>query len=139
MIAYLEPRTRVGDFEFNCLIESVISQFEFSHYTPKGEDYEVYEIEGHKTSIYVEEGLITSINCKEECLYKGRNMIGMEIDDFLNYYGWEPDDEPDELDFEEDDIPQYVYDFDEPDLQVWTKDGIIVTVIASNYIEEEDD
>lgn len=137
MIPYFLPRESIGGIHFNEQISKYVEGFNFNYYPKEGEGYEVYEIAEIDLSIYVEDNKIESINCKAECLWQGRNMIGMEINDFLNYYDLTPDAPPEKSDFEEDDIPQLVYEFDEIDLQVWTKKGIIVTVIASNFVDDE--
>jgi hypothetical protein len=41
------------------------------------------------------------------------------------------------LDFEDDGIPQFVYEFETIGLQVWEKNSRIVTIIASPYIEDD--
>ena len=63
----------------------------------------------------------------------------MTVEEFISdtdekYYG-----EVDKLDFEDDGIPQYVYEFDDIGLQVWSKNNVIVTVIASSeFVDEEE-
>ncbi len=83
--------------------------------------------------------LIDSIMCYEELYYKGKNLIGLTIKEFVSftkekYYG-----DIDILDFEDDDIPQYVYEFEDIGLQVWEKGkgGKIVTIIAGSKYPDD--
>ncbi|GAA4799796.1 hypothetical protein GCM10023231_30750 [Olivibacter ginsenosidimutans] len=97
----------------------------------------VYFIENPDISIYVEQNLIVSISCREEGIYKGRNMIGMFIDEFMKYYELIPIGAADELCFEEDNVPQYVYEFYFPKLssisKVGTKNNVpVFAVLKSN-------
>jgi hypothetical protein len=139
MILYFIPFERIGGF----ILESNIEDYKnkkFTH-TPIDDvtEMETYSIDDLGLSLYVENGKIDSVECNDECLYKGRNLIGMTIEEFIShteekYYG-----EVDELDFEEDNIPQYVYEFDDIGLQVWCKNNVIVTIIASSeFIDEEE-
>lgn len=56
----------------------------------------------------------------------------MKIEDFISYSNLKYYGEIDVLDFEDDNIPQYVYEFDDIGLQIWTKNGIIVTGIINS-------
>ncbi|MFD2916841.1 hypothetical protein [Psychroserpens luteus] len=140
MILYFIPFIRIGDFTFESKINNYKSNFKFA-YTPVNDstEWETYEIEDLGLSLYVEEDNITSIVCRDDCLYKGRNLIGMTIEEFIShteekYYG-----EIDILDYEDDGVPQYVYEFDDIGLQVWCKNNIIVTIIASPEILDEEE
>lgn len=137
MILYFQPREGIGEVYFGESKEKYFNVLQKSdELTSESEGYEVYELPEKDMAVYFEDGVVDSINCKEECLFKGRNIIGMSYTEFISYYDLEPDGEPDELDFEEDNIPQLVYEFDDLGLQVWTKNDIVVTVIASNIIDE---
>lgn len=134
MIIYLVPFEQVGDFYLKSRISTYIDDFKFE-FTPTDETtgWEMYEEQSLGISLYVENNIIESISCNEECLYGGRNIIGMNIDEFMNFYGIKPNEEVDKLYVSEDEM-QDVYEFDDIGLQVWCSDNIIVTVIAS-YIE----
>ncbi len=131
MLIYLVPFERVAEFEFNSDIKQYFNQYEFD-YTPVEDitDYEIYEIEDLGISLYVENDVIESIVCRYECLYKGRNIIGMDIDEFINFYDVSPSDEVDSVYVSNTEL-QYVYEFDELGLQIWcNQNNEIVTVIA---------
>jgi len=69
-------------------------------------------------TLFVENSVIEDIGCYEELLYKGRNLIGMSIEEFISHTGENFVGEIDCLDFEEDHIPQCVYEFEAIGLQV---------------------
>lgn len=139
MIPYLIPFERVGEFILNDSIEKYIDLFSFTieDYSNEIAPSVNYSIDQLEITLFVHNKAIESIACYEELLFKGKNLIGMTIADFINhtnenYYG-----KIDELDFEDDNIPQYVYEFESMGLQVWTKgkQGNIVTIIVSSYTE----
>lgn len=138
MIAHFEPFQGIGEFKIGANIAPYMKKFALE-FTPADSStgWDTYELEHPEISISTEENVIVSIACYDECLYKGRNMIGMTIEEFLNYYELKSDGEADELLFEEGDVePQFVYEFDSIGLQVWVKKDHILNVIASGYIEE---
>ncbi len=139
MVTYFIPLERVGEFELNTGICGYIENFNFK-YSPIDEstEWETYSLENEEISLYVEDGKIVSIVCNEECLYKGRNIIGMNIDEFINFYDAKPIGEIDKLYVNENET-QDVYEFDDIGLQVWCKDDIIVTVIASAFTDEDEE
>ncbi len=140
MILYFIPFERIGEFILESDIKNYQEEMEFTQ-TPRDDatEWRAYSIEDIGVSLYVnDEGKIVSIVCDDDCLYKGRNLLGMNIEEFIShteekYYG-----EINELDFEDDGIPQYVYEFDDIGLQVWCKNDIIITVIASTFVEDEE-
>lgn len=138
MVTYFIPLERIGDFELNADICNYIENFDFE-YSPADEstEWETYSLKNDDISLYVEDGKIVSIVCNEECIYNGRNIIGMNIDEFINFYEVNPIGEIDKL-YVNDNETQDVYDFDDIGLQIWCKDDIIVTVIASAFTDEDE-
>lgn len=139
MITYFIPLERVGEFDLNAQISDYTEKFNFK-YSPADEstDWETYSLENEGISLYVEENKIISIVCDEECLYKGRNIIGMNIDEFINSYDVNPIGEIDELYVNENET-QNIYEFDDIGLQVWCRDDEIVTVIVSAFTDEDEE
>ena len=138
MILYLLPFDRVGDFELNAPIARYSSKFEFEFSNDEyNTGWVAYQLSSLGITLYVDKLLeiIVSLSCWKECIYKGRNIIGMSVDEFILHTDTDHLEEPDSLDFENDNIPQLVYEFEDLGLQVWTKNGIIVTVIVSNDSE----
>ncbi len=137
MVAYFVPLERIGDFGLNTDICNYIEVFDFK-YSPADDstEWETYLLENDGISLYVEDDKIVSIVCDEECLYKGRNIIGMDINEFINFYNVNPVGEVDRL-YVNDYETQDVYEFDDIGLQVWCSNGIIITVIASVFTDEK--
>jgi hypothetical protein len=132
MVAYFIPLESIGEFDLDAQICDYTEKFNFK-YSPadKSTEWETYSLENEGISLYVEDNKIISIVCDEECLYKGRNIIGMNIEEFISFYGVNPVGEVDEL-YVNDNETQNVYEFDDIGLQVWCRDDEIVTVIASS-------
>ncbi len=135
MIMYFIPFDCIGDFVLKSKISNYTKDFQFN-YVPADDttEWETYEEQHLNLSIYVENEIIQSISCNEECLYKGRNIIGMNIDEFMSFYNIEPVGKVDKL-YINDDETQDIYEFDDIGLQAWCSKGIIVTAIVS--IDEE--
>lgn len=133
MVSILIPKISVGDFLLNDHIDNYKGKYIFEKSSKDESGYEGYAIYNPETCLFVEDGKIVSIASYEECIYKGQNIIGMTIEEFTSHTGEKYYGEVDRADFEEDDIPQYVYEFEDIGLQIWEKGkgGKIVTVIAS--------
>ncbi len=137
MILYFTPFEGISDFVLESNINNYLNEFNLK-YTPIDDstEWETYSLEDEGISLYVEDNKIVSIACEEECLYKGRNIIGMNINEFINFYNINPIGEIDEL-YINDTETQSVYEFDDIGLQVWCSNDKIVTVIASSFDEDE--
>ena len=135
MIAIFTPFIGIGKVDFGASIKEFIEDFDYD-YLSKADGYigEMYLIDNPKMTFGVDDdGKVIDIICDEECIYKERNLIGMTLEEFIRHTGEKYYGDVNELDFQDDDIPQYVYEFEDIGLQVWVKgvDGKIVTVIAS--------
>ncbi len=141
MIPYLIPFEKVGEFILNDSIENYINLFSFTveDYSNDSDPAVHYSIDQPEITLFTHDRIINSIACYEELLYKGENLIGMRIEEFISHTGEDYIGEIDCLDFEDDDVPQYVYEFESIGLQVWTKgkEGNIVTIIVSSYPDDE--
>jgi hypothetical protein len=142
MIPYLVPFEGVGKFSLNKSIQVYLENFHFEIEDFSKDKYapSIHYILSHPDiTLFVENDIINSISCYEELIYKGRNLINLTLDQFISiteeYYT-----EVDELNFDDDDIPQYVYEFENLGLQVWEKgkDGRIVTIIVNSYEHYQD-
>lgn len=74
---------------------------------------------------------IEFIICKKELVYQAYNLIGISVLHLIDilesmYVG-----DADSLMFEEDGIPQMVYEFESHGLQAWVKNGLIVAIIVA--------
>jgi len=125
------PLERVGPFKFGCSIKEYVQKYGLvnipEEYNEKV-DWEVYKFcEGDR--IYTENGRIISVLCSSNCLYKGRNLIGMPIDQIQVILGCKPDNV--EM-LELSDGPQKIYDFEKLGLQLWVMGGNVVTALLND-------
>jgi hypothetical protein len=141
----LVPFKKVGKF---ALGKSIDLYTERCNLVLEEDDFEkdttgliTYNLDKPNTSPCVDEKdrTIRFIICTEELYYKGKNLIGLTIDEFISVTGENYVVEIDTLNFEEDDIPQNVYEFENIGLQVWEKGdkGKIVTIIVNQRFIEE--
>lgn len=135
----LVPHISVGRFKFGEKISKYISDIDYNF--TKGEDdwdWHQYELVNPQMNIYVDEDKIVSIACRKKCMLFGSNIIGMSMSDLINVTNAYPDlDQTDTVFTESEnrklDNPQIVYEFDNFGMQVWVKNGVIVTVFCSPY------
>ncbi len=132
------PLKCVGPFNFGDQIDEYRNNFFLKlipeEYNEKV-DWDVYGITNDEIRIYVENGKIEAVSCEADWFYNGKNMIGMRIKDVLNLLRMEPDTvETEELV----EGPQEVYDFGDLGLQLWVKNGVVVTAICSGLCDEEE-
>lgn len=139
MIFILDPGYSVGPFRLGDHIGPYCKQFDFEIETIGERDPTTFYSIGDDFTITLDDdGRIEALHCHGELLYRGANLIGMslqqlEVHTDTTYVG-----EPDSLNWEDDDIPQIVYEFETLGLQVWIKREIVVTIIASTIWEEVD-
>ena len=95
------------------------------------DSYNFYEL---GLIVWVEKGKVETVCCKNECYWRGYNLLKMPIDKFQSLYNVMPD--------KSEKIyhlvngrgqNQMVYDFDKLGLQIWVWRKKIVTVLVSNY------
>lgn len=88
-------------------------------------NWEVYRAD-EGISIYTEDSKIKAVSCSKSCFYKGTDLIEVPIERITSVLNLQPD----MIEVEElIEGPQEVYDFDEIGLQLWVKNGKIVTAI----------
>ena len=138
------PNISLGVFKFNNNIEKYIHQFDFEYSQVEPDyDYYVYEFEHPNINVYVEEGIIETISCREKCIYKGKNIIGMKIQKFINLSSAFPNLNLTDTTYTDEenknkDNPQIIYEFENLGLQAWVKNGYIKSVFCSPpEIEDE--
>ena len=136
----LIPFKSVGPFRFGTKISDYLENSVYNYIQKKDPDetnWDCYEIESPKLDIYVENGLIQSIACYKKCILNGKNIIKIKIGDFISHVNEYPDlNQTDAIFIGNEEKPQVVYEFDKFGLQVWVKEGIIITVYCSPYIED---
>jgi len=144
---YLElvPNISVGPFKLGSKINRYLHlQPETTHFDhiDKKSIFDSYDFYEYGIFLTVQKSIIRDITCKKECFWKNRNIMKMNIEEFLTIF---------ELKKPPKDIVytpagkvngqnQEVYDFDGYGLQIWVWRKKIVTVIVSNErrgVEEE--
>lgn len=136
----LKPFKGVGDFNFGDPIAPVMTKYDHEHISLQEEGGgDLYALEDIPVSLGVTDELIDAVFCDEECIYKGKNIIGMTIEEFMTHTGEKYHGDVEEEEDEDDDIPVYIYEFEEIGIQVWEKGkgGSIVSVVASDPSEDE--
>lgn len=136
MTPYLIPFNRVGDFVLGDNIKNLLINFpfkitDFSHdeIAPSIN----YSVNNPKITLYVSNGKIDFIGCYEELLYNGINLIGITIEVFSSILDTTYT-EVDLVDFEADELPQYIYEFESVGLQVWVKGnkGKVISIMVNS-------
>lgn len=134
------PFKSIGFFQLGGNIsqyKDLLFNWEFEPVDKYGKEY--YKSSDDNLMIAVRNHIIESIFCYKEICYNSINLIGLSIQEFKELLNVEPIGEVDKYDFEDDNQPQFVYEFDSIGLQVWEKNGVIVTIIAGskdNYSSE---
>lgn len=127
-----DPFISVGPFFFDKSVDDYQSyDFVFEPSDDKTE-WSEYDLPEFGLTLYVENGLIVSINCNKQCWLNGINLIGYNIYEFAEQFGLPIEDrEFDQLYTANLDQYQDVYEFDELGMQIWSLKGVIQTVICS--------
>lgn len=111
MIPILNVFYSVGDFILNSNINDYLEKFSFEINDFSSDLHAPsvhYSLVSPEITLYVQNNLIECIGCYDELLYKGCNLIGLTINEFISQIGKNYCEEVDCLNFEDDDIPQYV-------------------------------
>ena len=130
MINIFIPLKKIGEFELGTNINIYKDKYMFK-YTEKdiSTGWETYSSEQNNISLFVENNIIVSIVCEVECFFNKMNIIGIDINYFLEKNNLHFDDFQ-ELYISDSEIQQ-VYDFDDLGLQVWCAGKKIISIIAS--------
>lgn len=136
----LIPFKSLGPFHFDSMYADYESKYEFEYVPADEEDeWDTYMCEEPAMEIYVDEGVVVAASCWESCIYMGKELIGMEIPAFEKFAGCKFDHkEKVDLGAEEGGI-HTIYEFDDLGLQLWVREGEIVSVFAGPSLEEEDE
>jgi hypothetical protein len=124
------PRKKVGPFVFGSPIKQYIKKYRLSavpeEYNPKV-DWAVYSTD-IDDRIYVEEGRIVSVSCSSSFIYKEKELIGIPFGEILSYLNCQPD-SVDKAELS--DGFQDIYEFDQLGLQLWVKEGDVISAIVN--------
>lgn len=127
----LTPLSRVGSYIFASeaylYLDKVLSISERNTDT----DWITYRMP-NGIDLYIEDGLVTAVCCREVCLYKGLNLIDMSFSDFLRLFDLEYPEKPDDRLFMANfgDLVD-IYEYDDFGLQVWVYNGAVANLICS--------
>jgi hypothetical protein len=128
------PTVSVGPFIFGTDIENY---FEYHHtYFPAGkyDSFDSYYFLDPPITIFPKGGKIESITCDEYLFFKGRNIIGMLVHNFMEVYQIAYDVKERLYVMRDDNIKSMiVYDFDILGLQIWTYRRKIISVSCTKY------
>ena len=133
--------TSYDDFELGRKISKYIRR---PHYIHKWEDpflWDCYTFIQDKIEIelFCEDKIVKSICCNESCIFKGKELINMDFQEFLELIGEKPSSH--EIEYvvvtKDRGQNQHVYDFDKSGLQIWVWRNKIRTIIISNSEDDE--
>lgn len=131
-----EPFIRVGDFYLGKNISFYTDKIADFTFKPKEylNDWDEYDFYEGKIELYVnKEKIITSIASRKELIYNEKNLIGYNINSFLNEHIYSTHEKLWISNNEEQDV----YDFDDLGLQLWVnQSGLIVTAFVSEKVNE---
>lgn len=128
----LIPLQSISSFQFDSDIlqyQMLLSNWELEPMDEFGKEY--YKSPDNNLMLAVRKQKLESIFCYQTLYYQNINLIGLTIAELCQLFNTQPTGEVSEYDFEDDGYPQFVYQFDTIGLQVWEKQGKIVTIIAS--------
>ncbi len=131
------PFRKVGVFVFGEDINNLINKYNLLFLSDERNEnvgWNVYTMPEDDIRIYTENDNIISIACYENCYYNNINMIGCSIEEICNMLKSKYNNDIDEIEI--DDKPEKVYDFDDYGVQVWERNGKIVTVICDAEIND---
>ena len=133
--------TSYDDFELGHKISKYVRR---PHYIHKWNDpfqWDCYTFiqEKNEIELFCEDKIIKSICCNESCIYKGKELIKMDFQEFIEIIEEEPASHDIEYVVVTKDRGQnqHVYEFDKSGLQIWVWRNKIRTVIISNSEDEE--
>lgn len=129
------PYVRVGEFYFNTPMDEY--QEKLTDYIKRIDEYNYTYFSAKDDSCMIgfdEDDLLSAVFCYEVVTYNNINLIGLTLNEFqmvikCNFIG-----KPEEFDIDDDDIPQYVYDFENFGSQVWIKNGVIVSMVLYRFV-----
>jgi len=85
------PGIRLGALTFGSSLEGILKEYMVQKITPFGGDLPgctTYEFPGSSSlELSVEAGILTGILCWKQCFLEGVDLIGMTVDEAVNYLG----------------------------------------------------
>ncbi len=97
-------------------------------------DWKTYRIIELRTTVHVEDGVITNCETSLSCVYGQKELIGMTLDELYEIF-------PDDLEFREsfDGFPYTndEYICDKMDITFWLEDGIVASITVGGSVYED--
>jgi hypothetical protein len=128
----LEPFVKIGSFKFGDDYTKYLNSLQLWDEKDQRDDELTLDIIGTDSFLITDEThRIRQVTCKDECNYKGVNLIGKhleEVESILNVKAV----------YDDYLMDQDVYLIDEFGMTLWVNDGIVVTVGCSVYIDPDE-
>ena len=125
------PLKKIGAFEFGAPIKDYLKIYDLIELPDEYDEKEVwtvYTISDFDVRIFAEEGNIVSVSCYEEFIYKGKNLIGLNLREVIDLIGVQPNKKVDIIYI--DNEQKRVYELEDVSAQLWVKDGKVVTIFC---------
>lgn len=133
------PLNSIGKFIFDTDVNQYYDELAVFNYEETDEfNKEYYKSQDGNLIIAVRKNILESIFCYKELYYKNTNLLGLSLSEFSKLL------QTDHVGYVEeynlgDEVSQFVYQFDEIGVQVWTKQSKVVTIIASGLESYSDE
>lgn len=132
MKVILEPNSGVSSFVVGGHIKEYLEIYPYKLKRAKGEEsWDEYVFFDDQIEVYVSKntGIIETIGCRDSCIYKSVELIGLGFDEFLLLINKNREKLEKDVLWVSDTEQQTVYEIEDMLLQVWvTQDGLINTI-----------
>ena len=91
-------------------------------------DWISYKLENRDMRLYIENNKFVSVACYDECIFKGKNLIGLNINELNKFLNKKPDKSEKMM---LDSGLKEVYDYYNLGIQVYVKAGIVDSITCS--------
>ena len=133
------PNVSVGEFRFGTPVSDYVDVGRVTKrtYDPELGGGDWYADENDDPVITVDEhGLINDILCYDGLFYRGRNLIGLHIEEVVKVLGQSPDEYGEPVELDDDDV-QITAEFEDLGLQLWLRDGVAVSAVVAPAFEDD--
>jgi len=115
------PRKSIGILEFEKKIDLSVftNDIKLVKKYCNDEPWVVYEFINHNTRMSIENDLLISVECAQECFYKNKNIIGMDINNVIKFLN----------------INDAVYEESYEEIEISSADLGIMIWVENDYVE----
>lgn len=131
---------RVGPIKLNTPVDDYKAVFDLNMLRAEnleGDEPGRYENDDIGIIISTEHGKVITIECEEELIYKGKNLINMSEKDVVSHLGQEPDEIDGPYALQNGRIIS-PWDFDELGLLIWMEDGTVSGVTVTDSTDDDE-